>query len=250
MTNCVDTIYLPAVLSSRRLTCARAQKITNRLHTPTGTLSFLLNYLGMRVGPLRAIPDWLQTSADACEAEHPVIAAELREAAELELLHQRALNEDLREVYKHLGGLDLQQPLDPRIDRHSRLRGLVPTRCEPLLVLAVDLELAELDRELGPSLLRACRGSLGPLLDGCRFIRARIEDSAPRVQARLAWLAVLLESDPQRALSWAIVATTVTHSYLEVLEACADEAAMLRTSWARPSCVYLEPSSGAPSPAK
>ncbi|KIG15922.1 hypothetical protein DB30_05113 [Enhygromyxa salina] len=245
MTNSVDTKYLPAVIESRRLAAARAKMIADRLHTPTGTLSFLLNYLSMRIGPLRPIPDWLDTSAEACEADHPAIAAELRDAAELELLHQRALNEDLREIYKHLGGLEVQQPLDPRIDRHSRLRGLVPTRSEPLLVLAIDLELAELDRVLGPALLVACRRSLGPLLDACRFIRARIEDTNPRIHARHARLCAVLESYPHRALSWAVVATNVTQSYLEALEACADQAAARRpsgprTSWSRPSCTALE----------
>ena len=235
MMNCVDTMYLPAVRSSRCVAARRARLIANRLYTPTGTLSFLLNFLGMRVGPLHLIPEWLQTSADACAADHPAIAAELREAAELELRHQRVLNEDLREIYKHLGGLDLVQPLDPRIDRHSQLRGLVPTRSEPLLVLAIDLELAELDRELGPALLHACRRSLGPLLDGCRFIRARIEDTDHRIQARLARLDAVLECYPQRAHSWAVVATNVTQSYLEALEACADRAASLGTSWSRPS---------------
>lgn len=246
MISCVDTIYLPAVTSSRRLATRRAMTIADRLHTPTGTLSFLLNFLGMRIGPLQPIPDWLQTSADACEHDHPAIADKLRDAAELDLLHQRALNDDLREIYKHLGRLDLQQPLDPRIDRHSRLRGLVPTRTEPLLVLAIDLELAELDRVLGPALLHACRRSLGPLLDACRFIRARIEDTDPRIQARLGRLTAVLESYPHRAHSWAIVATQVAQSYLEALEACADRAASLAapsgpgTSWSRPSCTHVE----------
>lgn len=239
MTNCVDTIYLPAVMPSRDLAARRAARIADRLYTPTGTLSFLLNFLGMRVGPLHLIPAWLQTSADECQVDHPAIAAELRDAAELELRHQAALNEDLREIYKHLGSLDLQRPLDPRIDRHSKLRGLVPTRSEPLLVLAIDLELAELDRELGPALLHASRRSLGPLLDGCRFIRARIEDTDHRIEARLARLAAVLESYPHRARSWATVATNVTQSYLEALEACADRSAAAftpsgpKTSWDR-----------------
>ncbi|PRQ00515.1 hypothetical protein [Enhygromyxa salina] len=245
MSNSVVNKYLPAVIASRRLAASRAKLIAERLYTPTGTLSFLLNFLGMRVGPLRPIPDWLHTAAQACEDDHPAIAEELREVAELELLHQRALDDDLREIYKHLGGLEFQQPLDPRIDRHSRLRGLVPTRSEPLLVLAIDLELAELDRVLGPALLTGCRRSLGPLLDACRFIRARIEDTDPRIQSRLARLSAVLESYPHRAMSWAVVATNVTQSYLEALEACADQAATMspsgpRTSWSRPSCSALE----------
>jgi hypothetical protein len=245
MTNSVETKYLPAVIGSRRDAASRAHSLAARLNTPTATLGFLLNFLGMRIGPLRPIPDWLETSARACETDHRAIAEELRDAAELELLHQRALEQDLREIYKHLGGLDVPLPIDPRIDRHSRLRGLVPARQEPLLVLAIDLELAELDRVLGPALLHACRRSLGPMLDACRFIRARIEDTDPRIQTRLARLSVVLESYPDRAVSWALVATRVTHSYLGALEACADQATTSgpsgpRTNWSRPSCSSLE----------
>lgn len=171
-----DSGYLSAVASSRCLARQRAKAIASQLDTPTAALEFMLSFLGLRVGPLHAIAHWLEISADACEALHPEIAEELRELASIERADQRALLDDLRELDEFIGvsAPQIQAPADPRITRHATIRGLVPTRSEPLIVLAIDLELAELGRALGPALLGACRRALAPHVDGCRFIRARV----------------------------------------------------------------------------
>jgi hypothetical protein len=154
------------------------------------------------------------------------VADGLRAAAQAERLHHGLLLEDLRELYDRVGHARARALLtdthDPRIARHSAIRGLVPTRSEPLVVIGIDLELAELGRELGPALLEACRHQLGPDIDGCRFIRARTENAERRTPARVACLASVLRRYGTRGHVWAKVAADVTQSYLGALEACVE----------------------------
>jgi hypothetical protein len=218
--------YLPAVQSSRALASARVEVLVNRLHTRERTLVFLLRFLGLRIGPLQAIPLWLEVCAQACDAKHPQVADGLRAAAEVERAHQLLLLEDLRELFDLVGHERAQDLLsdvqDPRIVRHSTIRGLVPTRTEPLVVIGIDLELAELGRDLGTVLLEVCRAQLGSDVDGCRFIRARTENAEQRRSARVSCLAGVLRQYPTRGRDWAKVAVEVTQSYLGALEACAE----------------------------
>lgn len=221
-----DSGYLPTVQPSRALASVRVERLVDRLHTPEQSLAFLLRFLGLRIGPLQAIPVWLEFCAQACDAKHPLVADGLRAAAQTERLHQLLLLEDLRELFDLVGHSQARALLrdtdDPRITRHSAIRGLVPTRSEPLVVIGIDLELAELGRELGPALLEVCRDQLGPDVDGCRFIRARTENAEQRTPARISCLAGVLRQYSARAHDWAKVAADVTQSYLGALEACAD----------------------------
>lgn len=221
-----DSGYLPAVQSSRALASVRVETLVDRLHTRERTLAFLLRFLGLRIGPLQAIPLWLEVCAQACDAKHPQVADGLRAAAETEQAHQLLLLDDLRELFDLVGYGQAQDLIaemhDPRIARHSTIRGLVPTRSEPLIVIGIDLELAELGRELGPALLDVCRQHLGRRVDGCRFIRARNENAEQRTPARIACLAGVLRKFPERGRDWAKVAVEVTQSYLGALEACAE----------------------------
>jgi hypothetical protein len=221
-----DSGYLPTVQPSRALAFVRVETLVDRLRTREQTQAFLLRFLGLRVGPLQAIPLWLEVCAQACDAKHPQVADGLRAAAETERLHQLLLLEDLREMVDLVGDARgralLKDTDDPRIARHSAIRGLVPTRSEPLVVIGIDLELAELGRELGPALLDVCREHLGPNVDGCRFIRARTENAEQRTPARISCLAGVLRQYGARGCDWAKVATEVTQSYLGALEACAE----------------------------
>ncbi len=221
-----DSRYLPAVQSSRSLVSVRVDTLIDRLDTRERTLAFLLRFLGLRIGPLQAIPLWLELCARACDAKHPQVADGLLAAAETERAHQLLLLDDLRELFDLVGRARAQELIaevhDPRIARHSTIRGLVPTRSEPLIVIGIDLELAELGRELGPALLDVCRQHLGLRIDGCRFIRARNENAEQRTPARIACLAGVLKKFPARGRDWAKVAVEVTQSYLGALEACAD----------------------------
>ena len=231
-----DSGYLPAVSPSRALATVRVGWLANRLTNEDETLAFLLRFLGLRIGPLQAIPLWFEVSARACETTHPGIAEGLRIAAQIEQEHQAVLLEDLRELFERVGPVRAQGLVmdthDPRIARHTAIRGLVPTRAEPLVVVGIDLELAELGRVLGPTLIEVCRRRLGRGVDGCRFIRARTENAELRTTARVSCLAEVLRQYPARGFGWATVAADVTQSYLGALEACADTAELTRrTSW-------------------
>jgi hypothetical protein len=179
-----DSGYLPTVQSSRALASVRIDRLVDRLSTAELTQAFLLRFLGLRVGPLQAIPLWLEVCAQACDAKHPQVADGLRAEAQIERRHHLLLLEDLRELFDLVGSPRAQALLsdtdDPRIARHSAIRGLVPTRSEPLVVIGIDLELALLGRELGPLLLEVCRKRLSPGVDACRFIRARTENAEQR----------------------------------------------------------------------
>lgn len=221
-----DSGYVPAVLSSRALATVRIERLADRLGTEEQIVAFMLRFLGLRIGPLRAIPLWLEICAQGCDARHPAVADSLRAAAQAERTHQLLLLEDVRELFELVGRAPAQRLLadngDPRIARHSAIRGLVPTRSEPLVVIGIDLELAELGRELGPMLLETCRRHLGRRIDVCRFVRARTENAEKRTPARVACLSGVLRQYPARGRDWAKVATDVTQSYLGALEACAD----------------------------
>lgn len=234
-----DSGYLPAVQSSRALAAVRVELLVDRLDTAEVTLAFLLRFLGLRVGPLQAIPLWLEFCAQTCDAKHPQVADGLRAAAQTERLHQLLLLEDLRELFDLVGHARAQALLtdtdDPRIARHSAIRGLVPTRSEPLVVIGIDLELAELGRELGPALLEVCREQLGPDVDGCRFIRARTENAEQRTPARVSCLAGVLRQYGARGRDWAKVAADVTQSYLGALEACAEPRHAVRGARSQPA---------------
>lgn len=56
----------------------------------------------------------------------PKVADDLREAAQLELVHQDALRKDLDELYAHVGCFAARRmlalPNDPRITYHSKVQ--------------------------------------------------------------------------------------------------------------------------------
>lgn len=233
MLTLVDTHYLPFVSASRGRICEQSEALVEELATPRDALGFMLTFLALRIGPLGPIPHWLRTSAEKLEATHPEIAEALVATAEFEQRHRReTLLEDLIGVRRRWGAIDLcaliRQPFDARIERHARLRELVPTTSEPLVVLAVDLELAEFGRVFGPALIDASRRVLGPGGDDClRFVCARSSTAEARVHARLAQLDGVLAQYPTRGRAWAKVASDVTESYIDALVAGLEHARTL-----------------------
>ena len=218
--------YLPEVLAAREYHAARAQALLDGLQTEAQLLSFVLGFITLRVGCLRDIPRWLRESAQLCEPHSAQAARELRDAAALEQRQRMLLMEDLVEIHALLPRMSLASlvrgTLDPRVARHGRMRALVPTRDEPLVALAVELELAEFGRAFGPALIGACERLLGPGTDVSRFIRARAENLSARVQARRERLEQMLEVQPERGPSWARVGRELVASYVDALEACVE----------------------------
>lgn len=216
--------YLDVVRAPRGLDRARVEWLTGYLSSAERTLEFLLRFLGLRLGPLRPIPEWLDASADACEAKFPQAAQALREAAALERTHQWVAEEDLERLHdyarRYLPSVSGELPDDPRIDRHMRVRALVPARSEPV-ALAIDLELAMLGNAIGPMLDMVCRNRL-PLVDGCQFVRIRRDNASTRARLRSGQLGEVLRELPRRAAAWGRIASDVTGSYLDALEVCVD----------------------------
>lgn len=222
----VDTNYLACVVPSRELAAERAQMLVEQLREPIDTIRFVLRLFALRMGPLGHIPEWLESSARACEATHPTaVANELREAARLEREDLQLMLDDLQRFEHQLGLVRTEWlsklPDDPRIMRHARVRGLVPARDEPLVAVAIDLELAVLGLSLGPALVQVVRQRLPPGIDGGQFLRSRTDHAQRRAVSRSERLAVVLAKQPHRARNWARVAVEVTHSYLCALEALA-----------------------------
>lgn len=245
----IDTQYVPAITDSRRLAQARVEAVADRLGTPADASWFLLSFLALRVGPLRRIPEWFQSSAAGCMAGHPDVAVDLFETARLERSQQLVLLEDLVELRLRTPGVDfgalIRRPFEPRIEQHLRVRKLVPTGSVPIVVLAIDLELTLLERDGGAVLLDACRSMLGPV--GCEFLRLRQRAAERRIHTRLSQLRGVLDEPSKHSAgswagSWATIASKVLLSYVDTLDACADRrarrASAPHASPQRPACVW------------
>jgi hypothetical protein len=195
--------------------------MASRLRTPADVNRFLISLFALRIGPLRRIPEWLQASAEGCVDSYPAIAVDLFETAKLERSHKRVLLEDLVGVLRAMPGIDframIRGPFDPRVVHHLRLRNLVPIGLVPAIVLAIDLELALLDRDGGAVLLDACqRAGIG-----CDFLRLRQRSAERRIHVRMNQLRTVLQPEDDVANSWATIASDVLLSYVDVLDGCA-----------------------------
>lgn len=221
MLTLVESGYLSITGASRHQTGERAAQLADRLRTPGQSLAFMRAFLELREGPLRRIPHWLRISSKYCSDADS--ARDLREIAELEQSLRGALATDLRELRCYF-----DEPAfvhrDRRVDEHMRLRRLVPARQEPAIVLAIDLELAYLDRALGATVFHAYQRKLGTNESGRRFMQARATGSTARIVAREARLAQVLgqRSNSLRARSWAQLAARMAHSYMGAVEACVE----------------------------
>ena len=218
----MSTQYMNQVTVSRRDAKARALALGAKLRTSGQGLAFLAPFLHLRTGPLRAIPAWLRGSAMVIDSRSHWVADELRGEAALELTHQRLLELDLLELEasEQVSSAVLEPRLpEPALDRHMRLRRLVPGKADPFVVLALDLEFAILDVGLCPAILDGLTYAMPRTLDARRFLRARSADAQRRreeARTRLAWA---LRAQPDRAAAWARVSAGLVASYLDVIEA-------------------------------
>lgn len=222
----VDSGYLIHVARSRQLAVVRCDALVDHLRTPLDTIRFVLRFFALRMGPLAGLAEWLEASARACEATHPTaVAKDLRDAAQVEREDLELMRKDLERFEQVLGVARTawlsRLPEDPRIDRHARVRRLVPARDEPLVVVAIDLELAVLGMSLGPGLVEVVRQRLPPGIDGGMFLRSRSDNAKHRAVNRSETLASVVSRQPARAHNWARVSEEVVHSYLGALEALA-----------------------------
>lgn len=218
--------YLTAVSGSRTTTQERLELIDDRLRSAAALLGVLLRFAALRRELSNALPQWLEIAASSIEGEFPALARELRDTATRERSYRRLLIEDLRELLGLLRAIEatklLEPPSDPRIERLATARALVPTRTEPWIVIAVELELCECARAFERALLDRAARSLPPGVDARRFLRESVADAEARIAVRRARLGSILCRNPDRISDWANVAATLTRNYLGAIEACVE----------------------------
>jgi hypothetical protein len=187
-------------------------------------LGVLLRFAGLRRELSYALPRWLEIAARSIEDEFPALARELRDTAMRERSYRRLLVEDLSELLELLRRIDatdlLEQPFDPRIERLAGARALIPTRTEPWIVIAVELELCASARAFERALLDTAVRSLSPGVNARRFLVESVADAEARIAVRRVRLGSILCRNPDRINDWANVAATLTRDYLGAIEAC------------------------------
>lgn len=231
MPSLVELHHLPRIAPTREHIASAIDELLAGLVDDADLLGFLLEYCAMRIGPLQAIPRWLRGAARvAGAAGHVEVSVELGLAAAREQDHRLLLIGDLvaqREVWqRRFGGrsIDLRalvhQVPHAATQRHAAQRKAAHE--DPLAMIAVELELAELGRRLGPGLVELAHATLGPDAEGCLgFVAARADDAARRSTQRERRLEALLVSHADLAESWAEQAAEVTLGYLAALGTCA-----------------------------
>ena len=211
--------YATHVTASRHQAIARARDLGARLRTSGDGIAFSVGFLGLRKGPLQAIPQWLRISAELVESRSPTTAAELRSEAMTELHHQGELERDLVELAARDTTLESSRRHALALARHMRLRRLVPGTSDPFVVLALDAEFAALDVELCPALLDGLTYAMPRTFDARRFLRARSLDAPRRLEDSQLRLTRALRREPGKAAAWARVGADLVHSYLDLIEA-------------------------------
>jgi len=221
--------YLPLVEPARAEARQRIAATAAKLTTKEELLAYLLSYTAIRFGQLFDIAEWLRTAGEAVPVSMgEELGRELCRLARVELEHRQLVLDDLSGIYRQFVGLSfrslVRRPEDPHVMHHAGLRRMVPTRQDPLLTLALELELAELDTHIGGALLPACMAQLDPL-DG-RSLRARCEQSPARA-AKAHQLLTQAFAGPHQARGCAHVAARVMLDFVNVLESCAEHGKML-----------------------
>jgi hypothetical protein len=226
----VETHYLPRIAPTREHIALAVDELLACVAGEAELLGYLLESCALRLGPLQGIPRWLRGAArKAGAAGYVEVAVELGIAAAREQEHRLLLVGDLvaqREVWRRrLGGpeIDLRALVHrsphPAARRHAAQREAAHD--DPLALVAVELELAELGRVLGPDLVSLARLALGRAAEGCLgFVRARLDDAERRRMARERRLEQLLDSHAELAESWADTAAAISLGYLAALDAC------------------------------
>lgn len=225
----MNTQYLFEVLEYRDSRDKQIAAILDCTASPRAMVAFLLEYCAMRTSALKRVPRWLRQSAGlARRAGEPALAAELEIAAEREDEHRFFLVADLVGLQCVWQGELLERPIvlhefvraagcsgDRQLALHVERRKNVAS--DPYVMLAAELELAELGRELGPPLVERAQALLGDSAAHClRFVDARAEEACERALLRRERLDDLAARKPGVA-QWAKLAGKLVESYAVLL---------------------------------
>ncbi|NVB43375.1 hypothetical protein G6O69_36455 [Pseudenhygromyxa sp. WMMC2535] len=208
----------------------RATGIINHLcsmqRPPQALLMTLLDVLALRRGPLRDLPLWLRTGGMRCEVlGEPGVARLMLDAADREDGRRLLLIDDLAQLW-NLGkamGMSFAslhaRICEPRVGavEHARLRRLALCRVG-LTAMAVELEIAEFERQLIRALLDSCEQRLPGGGFGLRWLPARCLEAEQRTEEQRDELAELLSRDPTRAPGWARAGAALLDSYAATLD--------------------------------
>ena len=242
----VDQHYVPHVESAR----ARAQTdphvralLSDELDAPA-QLGFLLEFYGVAVNMLRPVETSLARGAAACtEAGLDSLSADFVRLYKDAASRRLRLLDDLVQLawlWRERGGatLDLatmvRRPAGFSALRHAAVRDVAAAESLPLLLLGVELEMAELAIGLGPRLARACERKLGgAVLSRLTYLHAWTEHGALRADDLLERLDELLRAMPELGEPIACAGADALTSLLDVFAECvsrASQVGQIRTS--------------------
>lgn len=225
----MNTRYLFQVLEYRDSRDKQIAAILDCVASPRAMVAFLLEYCAMRTSAMKSVPRWLRQSAGLARGGgEPALAAELEIAAEREDEHrfylvadlvglQRVWQDELLEraiVLHHFvkaAGCTGDRQLALHLERRKKAAS------DPYVMLAAELELAELGRELGPPLVERAQALLGDSACNClRFVDARAEEACERALLRRERLDDLAARKPD-VEQWAKLAGKLVESYAVLL---------------------------------
>lgn len=242
----VDQHYVPHVEDARE----RAQAdeavralLSDALDGPA-QLGFLLEFYAVAVGMLRPVENSLARGAVACgEWGFDTIASDFRRLGKDAASRRLRLLDDfvqLAWLWRERGGaaLDLaamvRRPAGASALRHMQVREAAASDSLPLVLLGVELELAELAIDFGPRLVRACERKLGgDVLSRLTYLHAWTEHAALRADDLLERLDELVRAVPELAEPTASAGVDAVTSMLDVFGECIVRASMpghIRTS--------------------
>lgn len=212
--------YLCAVTPARVAAELRGRALVAELRGRLPILMALLGYASSCERLSHEIERSLSIAAMRCDPLFPALAVDLRAAAALEHRRRAALVDDLRELNDWLPERDGTSTSAP-IDQHLAARAQVTTHVDPWAAIIVEIELGERARAFESALYDACRASLAPTIDGCRFLRKRVvdvdADADPWITIRGARLGAILQRFGDRVGLWIADANAVTESYLDAV---------------------------------
>lgn len=235
----MNTQYLTEVLIYRDSRDMHLASVLDCVAGPRAMVAFLLEYCAIRTSALKPVPGWLRQAASVAMKEgERELAAELEIAAEREDEHRFFLVADLvglQRVWE-------RELLEPRIVLHELVKAAgskvdrqlavhldrrESAAHNPYVMLAAELELAELGRELGPLLVERAQALLGESAFNClRFVDARAEEACKRAQLRRERLDDLAARKPGVA-QWAKAAGKLVESYAVLLARRAGNARLI-----------------------
>lgn len=229
----VDQHYVPHVAHARERASTDAcvlALLSDDLDGPA-QLRFLLEFYAVGVGMLRPVESSLARGAVACnEWGFDSLAADFERLGKDAASRRLRLLDDfvqLAWLSRERGGeaLDLaawvRRPASASALRHAAVREAAANESLPLMLLGVELELAELAIGLGPRLVRACERKLGgDVLARLTYFHSWTEHAALRADDLLDRLDELLRAVPELGEPTASAGADAVTSLLDVFDDC------------------------------